>query len=286
MVAMDLREEKIKRENFLVALWELHAGNYGHDVSTKEACRRIGIDYETEGHVVGQYLYRAELVKWGSFEWICLTPEGIKEAERIVESRYAETEDRVLRKIYDMGGVRHMDEVMIDALVKELGMDYREVNRILIELEERKGLIDADEVSVRMNPAGMEYIQGGGRKQAGGTTIHYNANIGTNYGGLQQGGQNNTQNITLTNNSDFDKALSSLVELIRTSSIQDDDKEDLQGELSKVNKLALKEKNKNTLERAKLKLDYVKTSLTGTEIAIKAAPYLTALYHFFQSLPQ
>jgi hypothetical protein len=279
---MDLREEKIKRENFLVALWELHAGNYGHDVSTKEACRRIGIDYETEGHIVGQYLYRAELVKWGSFEWICLTPAGIKEAERIVETRYAETEDRVLRKIYEMGGVRHMDEVMIADLVKELGMDNREVNRILIELEERKGLIDADEVSVKMNPAGMEYIEGGGRKQGGGTTIHYNANIGTNYGGLQQGGEGNVQNITLTNNPDFDKALSSLVELIRTSSIPDDDKEELQDEVSKVNKLALKEPAPGLLERAKTRLDMVKLGLQGTEIAIKAAPYVDAAWEYFK----
>lgn len=285
LVAMDLRQEKIKRENFLVALWELHAGNYGHDVSTKEACQRIGIDYDTEGSIVGQYLYRAGLVKWGSFEWICLTPDGIKEVERIVESRYAEQEDRVLRRIYDMGGVRHMDEVMIDDLVKELRMEYREVNRILIELEERKGLIDADEVSVKMNPVGMEYIEGGGRRAASAApNITYQTNIhGSNYGGIQQGGRGNVQNIMLTNNPDFDKALASLIEMIRSSSIPDDDKQEIQDELAKVNKLALREPALGLLDRARSRLEVVKLALTGTDIAIKAAPHIKTLWDLIEA---
>jgi hypothetical protein len=122
-----------------------------------------------------------------------------------------------------------------------------------------------------------------------GKAVHYTTNIqGHNYGGIQQGGQGNVQNITLThtNNPDFDRALASLVEIIRSSNLPADDKEELQGEVASINKLALKEQNPNTLERAKLKLDYLKTSLTAADLAVKAAPYLPALYQFFQSLPQ
>ena len=84
---MDLQRQKNLREEFLIALWELHAGNYGGDVSTKEACKRIGIDYDTEGSIIGQYLYKRGFVTWTSFESISLTIEGIIEAERLVEQR-------------------------------------------------------------------------------------------------------------------------------------------------------------------------------------------------------
>lgn len=125
------------------------------------------------------------------------------------------------------------------------------------------------------------------RLNSEGRAIYYTTNIqGHNYGGIQQGGQGNVQNITLTNNPDFDRAVAGLIELIRASQIPDDEKDELQTELQSVNKLALKDKNQNTLEKAKLKLDYIKTSLTGTEIAVKSAPYLMALYNFFASLPQ
>ena len=52
---MDFRRQQKLREDFLVTLWELHAGNYGGDQSTKEVCRRIGVDYDTEGSIIGQY---------------------------------------------------------------------------------------------------------------------------------------------------------------------------------------------------------------------------------------
>lgn len=84
---MDLRRQQRLREDFLIALWELHAGNYGGDRSTREVCTRIGIDYDSEGSIIGQYLGKRGLVMWGSFDWMSLTTEGILEAERIVEER-------------------------------------------------------------------------------------------------------------------------------------------------------------------------------------------------------
>ncbi len=92
---MDLQRQKMLREDFLVALWEAHAGNYGGDQSTREVCQKIGIDYDTEGSVIGQYLYKRGFVKWSSFDWVSLTTEGIIEAERLVEEREKLSEDSI-----------------------------------------------------------------------------------------------------------------------------------------------------------------------------------------------
>src|ERR1051325_2556571 len=99
---MDLAREKKLREDFLVTLWEMHAGNYGGDVSTKQLAERIGIDYDTEASRIGQFLRGEGLISWMSFDRVFLEPKGRLIAEDIVERRYAETELRVLTKIYDL----------------------------------------------------------------------------------------------------------------------------------------------------------------------------------------
>lgn len=274
------------QRRYLIRLFELSEGNLLKGIPTTQLESELGISDEDGTNVLTQ-LSSKGLAEFFTYGHARITPRGIEEAERIMQSNYAEKESRVLRKLYDMGGVRHTDSVVITDLARELGMQFREINEILIDLEERKGLIDGDEHTVRMKPAGIEVIESGGRRAGAMTGTTYNVNIGQNYGGIQQGGQGNVQNITLshTNNPDFDKALASIVELIRASSIPEDEKEELQSEVQSINKLALKEQNQGTLERAKLKLDYLKTTLTAADLAVKAAPYITAIYHFFQSLP-
>jgi hypothetical protein len=70
--------------------------------------------------------------------------------------------------------------------------------------------------------------------------------------------------------------------LIRSSSISDDDKEEIQEGRSKVNKLALREPAPGLLERAKSRIDMVKLAITGTDVVIKAASYLDAVYEYFK----
>jgi hypothetical protein len=224
------------------------------------------------------------LAEFSTFGHARITPRGIEEAERIMQSSYAEKESRVLRKLYDMGGVRHIDSVVITDLARELGMQFREINEILIDLEERKGLIHGDEHTVRMKPTGIEIIESGGQRERTTPGTIYNVNIEQNYGGIQQGGHGNVQNITLTytNNPDFDRALVNLVELICTSQISDDDKQELEEEVGKINKLALREPAPGLLDRAKSRLDMIKLALTGTDIAIKAAPHLDTLWELIK----
>lgn len=195
---------------------------------------------------------------------------------------------RVLRKVYDLSGPRKMDWVLIDNIVEELGMEFRDVNDILIYWE-RKGLLEGREHDVKLTPAGLDEIE---EARQGRGTEHLPANITNIFnapvGGVQQNTQGSTQYInqaiTTTGDSDFDSAIASLLELLNSSSMPDDDKEELQNEIKSVNKLALKEKDPSSLERAKLKLEYIKTSLSATDIAIKAAPHFPVLYHFFENL--
>lgn len=272
------------RRHYLHKLYESSGGNSGRGVNRKQLQSKLGISADDD-MAIYNYLFGKGLAEYHSPISVRITVKGIDEVEREMQTNYAEQERRVLLKLYEMGGVHHLDWVLIRDLANELGMEYRVVNDILLELERQKGLIDGREDDVRLNSNGIQVIEGGGQQVGAPVSVTYQTNIhGPNYGGIQQGGQGNTQNVTLTNNPDFDKAITSLVELIRSSSIPEDDKEEIQNELQSVNKLALKEKSPSTLERAKLKLDYIKTGLAGTEIAIKAAPYLTALYHFFQSL--
>ncbi len=118
-----------------------------------------------------------------------------------------------------------------------------------------------------------------------GRAVYYSTTIqGHNYGAIAQGGKGNIQNVTLTNtnNPNFDQALASLVELIRTAQISDDDKQELEEEVGRVNKLALREPAPGLLDRAKSRLDMIKLAVTGTDIAIKAAPHLDTLWELLK----
>lgn len=279
MVNLDIQGLRLR---YLLRIYQLSAGSTIQGIPLSQIDSDLGISDEEDTTIV-TYLSAKGLANYSTFGHVSITARGIDEAERAMQSSYAEKERRVLQRIHDMGGVRHTDWVLIDALVQDLGMTFRELNDILIDLEERKGFIDGVEQAVRMIPAGIEVLEGGGEGATASPNVSYTTNIhGPNYGGIQQGGERNVQNITLTNNPDFDKAIASLVELIRTSSLPDDDKEEIEDELSKVNKLALREPGSGLLERAKTRLDVVKLAMTGTDIAIKAAPHLETLWELIK----
>jgi len=124
---MDSYREKQLPEDFLIAHLELHAGNYGGDVMTREICNKIGINYDTEASIIAQYLRGEELISWSSFDRVFLEPKGRKEAERIRDVRDAEVEKRVLTLMYDLGGANHQGTMMIEVLVQELPMPIEEL---------------------------------------------------------------------------------------------------------------------------------------------------------------
>lgn len=281
---MDLRQQKRLREDFLVTLWEMHGGNYGGDQSTREVCKRIGVDYDTEGSIIGQYLYRAGMVQWSSFDWISLTPKGIEEAERIVESRYAEKETRVLKKIYELSGQNTVKPVGFHELVPAVGMTDREVSGVCKGLEEQ-GYIDWPGGDyVQITAAGIHAIESLGQPKPNSSGDTYNMNIGTLHGAAQQGSGNvQNVNITVTNNPEFDQAIAATVELIKASGLPDDEIEELEGEVASLNRLMLSESKPGLLERAKARIDVVKLGLAGTEALIKTAPHLEKIWELLRA---
>jgi hypothetical protein len=215
---------------------------------------------------------------------IQITASGMEKAERIMAETYRSKERRVLQKLYDERDRRYTNPHQPDELARELNLDLREAQDIVVELE-RKGLTDGNDQATWIIAAGLEEIESGGQRPGAAPGVSFTTNIhGPNYGGIQQGGQGNTQNVTLTNtnNADFDRALTSIVELIRASNLPADDKQELEGEVGNVNKLALREPAPGLLDRAKSRLDMVRLGLQGTDLLIKAGPHLETAWEFLK----
>jgi len=158
-----------------------------------------------------------------------------------------------------------------------------ELQRWLQELGEQQTIPDVRrDIQILIQEMRLEQIEAeSGKSPLSSTT--YNTTIhGPNYGGIQQGGQGNTQNVTLTNNLEFDTAISSIIEIIRASPLSDDDKHELEGEVSKVNKAALKNPASGLLETAKTRLDIVRLGLQGTDLLIKAGPHLAVAWGYLK----
>jgi Mn-dependent DtxR family transcriptional regulator len=278
--SVELKRHKKLREDFLVTLWEMHDGNYGGDRPTRELCKKIGADYDSECSSVGQHLRGEGLVIWSGFDWISLTIDGRREAERIVESRYAEKETRVLKAIYELSGQNTTKIVGFHEMVPTVGMSDREVSGICKGLEERGFIYWPDGDFVTITRAGIQAIDSLGQPPPkGGDT--YNLHIGTAHGPIQQG-SGNTQNIQLnvTNNPDFDQAIQSLLQLIGSSSLPV--KDEIQEQVVQVNKLALQEPSTGLLEKAKFRLSMIEVGLKGTDLLIKAGPYLAIASEYFR----
>jgi Mn-dependent DtxR family transcriptional regulator len=281
---MDLRRQKKLREDYLATLWEMHAGNYGADVDNKELCRRIGIDYDTEGTIIAQPLYGEELIKWTSFERVFLLPKGRPEAERIVEQRYAAKETLVLKKIYELSGQNTTKIVGFHELVPATGMTDREVSGVCKGLEEQGFIEWPGGDYVNITSAGIHAIESLGQPppKAGGDTYHMK--IGTVHGAVQQGSGNvQNVNITVTNNPEFDQAIAGLLQLIQASRSPDDEIEELKDEVVKLNRLALSEPKPGLLEKAKARIDLMKVSFEGAKLLVQAAPYLHTAWEYFKA---
>lgn len=273
------------RRHYLHRLYELSGGSSHELVPFRQIDADLGISDDEDTKIV-TYLKAKGLAHYSTFGHVSITTRGIDEVEAAMRKSYAETERMILRKIYDMSGPNHTEWVIITDLGKDLAMNIHELYDILNDLEHRKGLIGSVDQAVWVKPAGLEFIESGGQSLTGAASnITYTTNIhGPNYGGIQQGGQGNTQSITLTktNNGDFDKALASIVELVRASDLPVDDKQELECEVATVNKLALREPAPGILERAKSRIDMIKLSLQGTELLIKVGPHLEVAWEYLK----
>jgi hypothetical protein len=165
---------------------------------------------------------------------------------------------RVLHKLYELASNGRSDKVSIDDLAKALDHSFRETSDILIYWEE-KGLVEATEYTVKLTAFGIDEIKET-ISHPEKPTQHFPPNIvnnysiniqGANYGAIQQGGQNNTQNNTVNVNSTVNDATSKLIELIKASSLNELDKEEIINHAERVKDLVQKEQTPEVADRAK-----------------------------------
>src|SRR5215208_2336492 len=207
------------RQSYLLKLYELSGGDINEAVEEETLLAALGIE-EAEGNKVYSYLIKKGLIDGHTFGTLVITDRGVDEAERIMQYQ----KGQVLEKLYKLASGR-IEMVSVADLAQSLGLSFDETYDDLRYWEDRRLVelsrdVDREYETVKLTKPGLDAIE---RPDNGGSygnhSVTYNMNIGTNYGGAQQGGQGNTQNITLThtNNPDFDRALTSIVELIRAS---------------------------------------------------------------------
>lgn len=276
-----------KRNKLILALYELHTTT-GPRVDIYELETRSGLERQEFYDMIRQLgrTQKGWLIK--SNERVSITSDGIEKAEELIKMQMVEKERRVLQKIYDLGGPTHMDLVPIDRLEKELGMNYRELNGILLDFERKKGWVEGPDEAIELTPAGVREVENpGGDTRGGGTTIHniFHAPV---QGGFIQSGHGHTQNITFSNNPKIDETISAIVKVIQESNVGDLDKEDLLKDVERLKELSAKQQTPDTLERIDKRIGMVKngieTAEKSGELLLKVTPYLATLWQLLTSI--
>jgi len=273
------------RNKVILALYDLHTTKGPH-VDTAELRERadVGTDFYPILREVGRngrdWLHHRNMK-------VYIRPNGITKGEELKKMQIAEKERLVLRKIYELGGPTHLDWVPIDTLQKELGMDFRELNGILLDFERKKGWAEGPDEAIGLTPAGVREYENPSSDARGGTTIQniFHAPV---QGGFIQGGQGHTQHNVYSNNPKIDETIGAVVRLIQESKLDDLDKEDILKDVERLKELASKEQTQDTLNRIEKRIGMVKTAIETAEksgeLLFKVTPYLATLWQLLASL--
>jgi hypothetical protein len=210
-----------------------------------------------------------------------------KEETRMNQKLILEKEEkryRVLKRIYVEAGGRPKIEVSQDTIHSTEELGHEEIGETL-EYLEKEGLIQFFRLrTVVMTHLGVKEIEDS-LKHPNRDTDHFQSQIIQHfYGPVQnlQTGNQNIQNVVVNINPDFNEAVSNLLELIRSSTLEELKKDDAIEALERVTKLAQKEKTPDVIEAATKRLTLLKTAFEVVKLSAQAAPYLQYLYHWFQ----
>src|SRR5829696_9104028 len=121
------------RRRYLQRLYDRSGGDINFGVNEDELLADLGI--EEEGNKLFSYLSAKGLVEGHTFGHIAITDRGIDEIERIMTETYRSKERRVLQKLYDERDRRYTNPHQPDELARELNLDLREAQDIVVELE-------------------------------------------------------------------------------------------------------------------------------------------------------
>lgn len=136
-----------------------------------------------------------------------------------------------------------------------------------------------DGSAVWMTPRGMAEVEKPSAPHF--AVTHNTTNINApNLGNVMTGGSGNTQTISI--NPNFDKAINNLLQLVQSSSLEPNDKEELTDEIIKVNHLASKEPSPRLLEKLQSRLGIIKAGITASGLLMKATPFLETVWHYIK----
>lgn len=259
MSALPLEE---KRNRVLLSLYDLHTTKGAHvNVDELRKSSDVGKDfYPILRHIGAQgkgWLKHSNLV-------VRMTAEGIDRAEELSKVEIVEKGRLILQKLYDLGGPTHTDLVPIDRLIKELGMQFREMNGILLNFERKRGWVEGPDQAVQLTPAGVREAENPGGSDTG--TVKYEAHFHAPFQGGFQQGPGGTQHIKIENvKNEFDGAIYQLLKGLEDSSgLSAAQKMTLAGDIKTVQQLGQIEKTPEVVEAAKSKIDGVNSVISST----------------------
>jgi len=217
-----------------------------------------------------------------------LNYRGVELADQMENENKTVNRYKVLTEIYNLSKANPVMPVSIYDIEKHTQIFDQEMNGILLYLEER-GLIEFPGGDiVRIKGRGIDEIEStqnhpDQRTENFPPSISYTMHIhGDNYGGLQQGGEDNTQNNQININPDFMKAIEKLLDLVGKSSLTPVKKIKTKADIHSINELANLERTPEVIEEANSKIEAVKEviSMTAdmTSLGMVLIPVLQAAF--------
>ena len=285
---MDLFTEQLKRERFLLVLHGLADGQTGKPIKEEDLMHSMQIESD-QFHKARLYLTDEGFIKGTTFGTVGLTPIGRKEAERIMTLSYKEKSFRVLWTIKELTNGSLTKLVLSEDVARMLAIEPREIYPIMNDLDER-GLITALNEAVVMLPAGLEALESRDATSSQQPTSSnvFNINLhGDNYGGIQQGTHNSTQNISVTTETPIIKIIPQLDALVRAAEKAEDFllKQEVVGDLNQALEMAhcnaQRYPGDMPWQFIQAKLTAAKTAMEMVGYAYRSLPFWTLIWHYF-----
>ena len=271
-VKMNFREQQ---NVFLKTLYKLSGDSAYKSVETDEIQKQLAFTDDQIAAIIIR-LKEKELAKF-TFSSSYITAKGIEELEKTMKFDYQEKEYEILEKLVEKGAYKAIND---QELADSLSISKNDLYVFLDDFCRKDWVSTIPGGDVRVHPAGVtafhkwQTSNNPSNLQVSGsyfqTNIHGNSNN-------QIGGQNNTQNVQVNNNPDFNSAIESLIQLTETSSIPLLQREDIISDIERIKQLGEREQTPEIVEHAKAKLLTLENALKLTEIAAKAVPLITVL---------
>ena len=277
---MEILPFEEKRNRVLLAAYKIHTTKTQH-IHIDELGDAAGVGREVWNilRVLGAN-GKGWLKKSGNI--VRFTAEGIEKAEELEKMRIADKERLILETIYELGGPTHMDLVPIETLERKLGINFRELNAILLDFERKRGWVEGPDEAVQLTPAGVREVEnpGGDRHVGVKYETHFHAPF---QGGFNQG-PGGTQHINIQNTkNEFDDAIYTLLKAVEQSSrLSAVQRMTVAGDIRTVQQLGQLEHTPEVIEAASSKIEGVNSVISSTadmvSIGMVVIPIIRAFF--------